>query len=215
MHPINPYLDQQLGAWRQQKQPGQPLIIGIGGGTGSGKSTIAAEIQRRLAPLSVTIVNQDKFFKPREEMPTYFSEYFRMPCPDFNRPDSIYADRMLAYCQQLSGMDVAILEGILMLYYPEMRQLMDLRCYVSLDLDEMLIRRTKRNLAAGYGGDYEEIAHYNLECVTRQHLRYNAPTERLAQLVIPNGNEEASQREEILTSLCAAIQRQFAPNGGK
>ncbi len=215
MHLINQFLDQQLRAWRQQRQPGQPLIIGIGGGTGSGKSTIAAEIQRRLAPLMVTIVNQDKFFKPREEMPTYFSEFFRKPCPDFNRPDSIYADRMIAHCQKLNGMDVAVLEGILMLYYPEMRQLMDLSCYVSLDLDEMLIRRTKRNLAAGYGGDYEEIAHYNLECVTRQHLRYNAPTERLAQLVIPNGTEESAQREEILASLCGTIQRQFAPDGGQ
>jgi uridine kinase len=185
--------------------PGQQLFIGIGGGSGSGKSTIARQLQECLQPLSVCLVNQDRFFKPPAEMPTYFSEYHGEPRPDFNRPDSFYTDAMFAHCRALSGYDVVILEGILALYYPELRELMHLRCYVSLDFQEMLIRRTARNLAAGYGGPYEEIAHYNLECIMPQHRRYNAPTARYADLVIPNDVALAAEREAKMAALCQLI----------
>jgi uridine kinase len=193
---------------RHGRQDNKPLLIGMGGGTGSGKTTIAKEIQSRLQPLSVKIINQDRFFKPVDELPTFYSEYHQRPYPDFNRPDSFKTDEMFDYCRGLTdsiGDDLLILEGILVLYYPQLRRLFDIKCYVSLALEEMLIRRTQRNLAAGYGGDFAEISHYNLECVTPQHLRYNAPTERHADLVIPNGPDDEQRKEELLAALCLQI----------
>lgn len=204
-------IDDLLRDWHK-RSAGRQLFMGIGGGTGSGKSDVAEEIRQRLQPLDVEVVNQDRFFKPVEELPTYYSEFHRELRRDFNRPDSFKTEEMFAYCAGIRGHDVVILEGILALFYPELRRLMDVKCYVTVSLDEMLIRRTKRNLAVGYGGGFEEIAHYNLECVTRQHERYNAPTIRHADLVIPNGNDDSERREKILAALCRGIQK-YKNNG--
>ena len=186
------------------------VFVGIGGGTGSGKSTIAAEVVRRLreayAALDIMLINQDRFFKPVEQLPTFYSEFHQGPRPDFNRPDSFRVEEMVAELTAVSGHDIVILEGILALYYPQLRQLMGIKCYVETPLEEMLIRRTQRNLARGYGGPFAEIAHYNLECVTPQHYRYNHPTKRFADLVIPNGLHEELEREMAVGNLCRLIE---------
>jgi uridine kinase len=192
-----------LTSW--QERGTSQLFIGIGGGSGSGKTLIAQAIEERLAALDILLVNQDRFFKPAAELPTFYSEFMGRPYPDFNRPDSFKTGEMFAFCQQIGGHDVVILEGILALYYPELRRLMDIKCYVTAPLDEMLIRRTSRNLAAGYGGPYEEIAHYNLECVVPQHGRYNAPTQRFADILIPNGPGDEERRDKIVAQLCGKI----------
>ncbi len=181
-------------------------FIGIGGGTGSGKSTVAEEVVRRLeGRYRVHLIHQDQFFKPVDQLPTFYSEFHQEPRPDFNRPDSFRVEVMVAHCAAVSGYDVVILEGILALYYPALRQLMDIKCYIDTPLEEMLIRRTERNLARGYGGPFAEIAHYNLECVTPQHLRYNLPTRRFANIIIPNGLHEEGEREAGVGRLCSMI----------
>ena len=162
----------------------------------------------RLRPLNVHLIRQDKFFKPVDQLPTYYSDYWQKPCPDFNRPDSLRVDELVAACTAVSGYDVVLLEGILVLYFPQLRQFMDIKCYVETPLAEMLVRRTQRNLAVGYGGPFEEIAHYNLECVTPQHRRYNHPTKRFADVVIPNGLHEELEREAALEKLCETIREQ-------
>ena len=182
------------------------LFIGIAGGTGSGKTTIVAEVMERLQPLNIHLIRQDKFFKPMDQLPTYYSDYWQKPCPDFNRPDSLRIEALTAACTAVAGYDVVILEGILVLYFSQLRQLMDIKCYVETPLAQMLIRRTQRNLAVGYGGPYEEIAHYNIECVTPQHRRYNHPTKRFADLVIPNGAHEALERETAVNQLCNLVE---------
>jgi uridine kinase len=192
------------------------LFIGIGGGTGSGKTTVADEVVERLRPLHVHLMHQDAFFKPVAELPTYYSEFYQKPCPDFNRPDSFRVAEMVAACSAVSGYDVVIFEGILALYYAELRALMDISCYVETPLEEMLIRRTQRNLARGYGGPFEEIAHYNLECVTPQHQRFNWPTRRFADVVIPNGLGEDGLKERAVARLVTEVfsRREEATNGG-
>lgn len=186
------------------------LFIGIGGGTGSGKTTVAEEVMERLRPLNIHLMHQDKFFKPIDELPTYYSEFYQKPCPDFNRPDSFRLEEMVAACTAVSGYDVLILEGILVLYYAELRALMDICAYVDTPLAEMLIRRTQRNLARGYGGPFAEIAHYNLECVTPQHQRYNWPTRRFADVVIPNGLGDELLREKAVLQLLGLVEAKFS-----
>jgi uridine kinase len=185
----------------------QQLFIGIGGGTGSGKTMIAAEVAGRLRPLNVHLMHQDSFFKPVAELPTYYSHFHQSPRPDFNRPDSFRVAEMVAACTAVSGYDVVILEGILALYYRELRALMDICCYVDAPLEEMLIRRTQRNLARGYGGPYEEIAYYNLECVRPQHRRYNLPTRRFADVVIPNGLGDEVLKERAVERLVELVRK--------
>jgi uridine kinase len=79
------------------------------------------------------------------------------------------------------------------------------KCFVDVDLDEMLERRTLRNLAGGYGGGAENIWHYNRECVGPEYIRYLLPTRAYADIVIPNQDARADERDAILQALCAAI----------
>ena len=182
-----------------------PLFVGIAGGSASGKSTIADEIARRLAPLAVEIINQDRFFKPRDELPTYHSDIYGEPRPAYNRPDCYRVPEMFESCRAAArdgAADVVILEGILVLHFPELRELMDLAIYVEADADERIIRRTGRNMAKW---SFDEITHYYLESVRWDHRLYNAPTKEHADIVIPGGMADAAERDGMLEGLCGAI----------
>ena len=184
------------------------LFIGIGGGSGAGKTTIARKILEGLEPLNVHLIRQDRFFKPIEELPTYYSDFHQKACPDFNRPDSVRIEALVEACTTVSGYDVVILEGILVLYYAELRALMDICCYVETPLTEMLIRRTVRNHSVSYGGTLEEIGYYNAESVTPQHHRYNWPTKRFADVVIANGTGDEALRDKAIATLVSMVWNQ-------
>lgn len=192
-------------ASRWHPEQGKRLVIGIGGGSGSGKSTVASLLSAGLRTLTVEVITQDRFFKPPEEMPRYHSTYHQAERPDFNHPDSFERDELIAWCRTATGHDVLIIEGILALHFPELLSLMHLRFYVSLGMEEMLARRTDRNLAAGYGGSREEIGWYNVECVSPQHRRYNAPTAKHADLLIPNDSGRSEERDRIIAQVCETI----------
>ncbi len=191
---------------RRRWQPADgAVVIGIGGGSGSGKSTIAGLLAEGLLPLSTEVIALDRFFKDPSVMPTYRSEVHGEHRPDFNHPDSVDRAAMLAVCRGPVSTDVVILDGILALHDEELLAAMHLRLYVTIDLAEMLARRTSRNLAAGYGGDAAEIAAYNRECVVPQHRRYNAPTAAVADLLIPNDAGTTDDRDRLVAEICAAI----------
>jgi uridine kinase len=195
-----------LTALLRDKTPGSQIIIGLAGGSGSGKSTVAALIKAGLPGLNVAVFALDHFFKPEDEMPKYWSDYHGCARPHYNHPDSLKVDEMVAFCQHISGFEVALLDGHFCLYYPAMRQLMDVKCFVDVDLDEMLERRTARNLAGGYGGGEEVIRHYNRECVGPEYIKYLLPTREYADIVIPNQDARIGERDAILRKLCEAIQ---------
>jgi uridine kinase len=187
------------------KSAADRIIIGIAGGSGSGKSTISDLIRTRLHPHPVEVIGLDRFFKPIADMPAYWSSYHGTNRPDFNRPDSLMADEMISFCRSVSGRGVALLEGHFALYYPELRQLMDVKCFVEAGIEEMLKRRTERNLANNYGGGAEEIFHYNRECVAPAYQRHILPTRAYADIVIPNDPASGAERDAIIDALCARI----------
>jgi uridine kinase len=194
-----------LAALLRDKAHGNQIIIGLAGGSGSGKSTVAEKIRASLPGLKVERVALDRFFKPEDEMPTYWSDYHGCARPHYNHPDSLKVGEMVAFCQQITGYDVVLLDGHFCLYYPAMRRLMDVKCFVNIDLGEMLERRTARNLAEGYGGGAEVIWHYNQECVGPEYIKYLLPTREYADIVIPNQDGRAAERDAILRTLCEAI----------
>jgi|AP95_1055475.scaffolds.fasta_scaffold08486_3 uridine kinase len=181
------------------------LTIGIAGGSGSGKSTIADSIAEGLRPKSVEIIGLDRFFKPADELPRYYSSHHGEPRADYNRPDSLRVDEMVEFCGRAAAVDVVILDGHLALCYGRMRQLMDIKCFVQTDVEQMLVRRTERNLTARYGGDLDTILNYNRECVEPNYNRYILPARDHADLVIPNDNSSAQARDEVIASLCHSI----------
>jgi uridine kinase len=198
-------LHQTVTALLRGKTPGSQIIIGIAGGSGSGKSTVAKKIKAGLPGRAVEIFALDHFFKPEEEMPRYWSDYHQCARPHYNHPDSLKVDEMLAFCEQITGFEVVLLDGHFCLYYPAMRRLMDVKCFVDVALDEMLERRTVRNLAEGYGGSAEDIWHYNRECVGPEYIKYLMPTRQYADIVIPNQDGRAAERDALLRGLCDAI----------
>ena len=200
-------IDLRLQRRAEGGRDGRPLTIGIGGGSAAGKSTIAGHLAERLAPLRVELLGMDRFFKERDELPRYPSLSRPDPWPDYNHPDSIHVDRMVAACEQAVECDVLILEGILVLYYGSVRGLLDLALYVEADADERIARRIRRNLAH-YPCD--DIVDYYLESVRYQHERYNAPTREHADLVVPGGLAEEAERQGLLEALAAAVRRHCA-----
>ena len=185
--------------------------IGIGGGSGSGKSTICALIRENLQPWATEVLPLDRFFKPAAELPKYYSAHHQDWHPDYNTPDSLSLGEMVAHCRQLPPADVFILDGHFSLYFPEMRALMDLKIFVTTDLEEMLERRTARNLAAGYGGDRDNILAYNRECVVPRYREFIEPTQRFADLLIPNSSGDTAQRDVLIDALCAQIRAHHQP----
>ena len=117
---------------------------------------------------------------------------------------------MVDFCSRFADAEVVIFEGHFALFFPAMRELMDIKCYVESGGEEMMERRTRRNLAAGYGGDEATIRHYNRECVLPRFLEFIEPTKVYADIVIPNHASRMADRDRILGQLCERIFRLLA-----
>jgi uridine kinase len=184
------------------------LRIGVAGGSGSGKSAVCDVLRQGLLPCVTEVIALDKFFKPVDQLPKYYSSYHQGCQPDFNTPDSLMVERMVTSCRAVAAPGVVIFDGHFALYYAEMRELMDIKCFVAVDVAEMLERRTKRNLAAGYGGDRENILAYNRECVVPRYAQFIQPTQSFADVVIRNGRSDMHERDALLDMLCRKIRAQ-------
>ncbi|MBN62512.1 MAG: hypothetical protein CME20_14245 [Gemmatimonadetes bacterium] len=195
-------IEAALEGW-QRRGGKRPFFIGMGGGSAAGKSTLAAVLAERLAPLRVEMIGQDRFFKRPEDMPKYYSGIHGDYRPAYNEPDSFKQEEMFAYCRGVAGGDVVILEGILVLWFAELRELMDFKIYIEADADERIIRRIRRNMKTV--DDYDPITEYYLESVRGQHREYNAPTREYADLIVPGGMAQTEERERIVDNLCATL----------
>ena len=181
------------------------FVIGIGGGSASGKSAIAAELRKRLCPLQVDVVNQDRYFHPVHRLPSHDSPDGARSWPDHNHPESFdfaLLRRDVRRAREGSP-GVVILEGILVLHDVELRELMDLRVFVDADPDERIVRRIRRNLAAGHALD--EICEFYLDSVRRRHRQFCEPTRAHADIVVPGGQDNAREADLLLDEICARV----------
>lgn len=185
------------------------VVMGLTGGSGSGKTTISEIIKRKLSDFHVNIVHLDQFFYPVDEMPKYFSKYLGKSQPNFNRPEAINFQSMVAFCSTLPKFDLHIFDGHFALYNPLMRALMDVKCFITIDIHEMLDRRTIRNLKNSYGGDEANIRNYNMECVVPMYQQYILPCKEHADVIIPNSSVDIAERDQIIEMLCTSIAEKF------
>jgi uridine kinase len=180
------------------------LIIGIAGGTGSGKTTVVEQIIAELPKDEVCIISQDSYYTDTSHL-----SYDDRVKINFDHPNSIDFDLMVSHLQELrngrsfeqpiySFVDhnrtnetittfpkkVIIVEGILILTHPEIREMFDINVYVHADSDERLIRRLKRDMA-DRGRDLNEVLDRYQNTLKPMHQQFIEPTKEFADIIIP------------------------------
>jgi uridine kinase len=182
------------------------LIIGIAGGSGSGKSTVVKQIVKRLPKDAVTIIPQDSYYKDNGHL----SQEARAS-KNFDHPSSIEFSLLikqldLLRSNQTIGMpiysyltcarsketipitpkEVIIVEGILILTNPRMRERMDIKVFVDADPDDRLMRIIKRDIEER-GRSFQQVLDHYDKYVKPMHLQFIEPTKRYADIIVPQG----------------------------
>lgn len=180
------------------------LIIGIAGGTGSGKTTVVNQILKEMENEEVDVISQDSYYKDTSHLS--FEDRKKI---NFDHPKSIDFDLMAQHLtdlragksiqqpvysfkehnrtgetEEIKPRKVVIVEGILILTHPEIRELFDIKIYVHADSDERLIRRLKRDIAER-GRDLEEVLWRYQTTLKPMHQQFIEPTKEFADLIIP------------------------------
>jgi uridine kinase len=184
----------------------RPIIIGIAGGTGSGKSTIAQEIYKSLPSGSISMIEQDSYYKDQSHL-----TYEERVCTNYDHPDAFDTKLLLKHLGMLLDgesidkpiydfeihnrkaetckvypKEIIILEGIMILVEPEIRKMMDIKLFVDTDSDVRIIRRIKRDIKER-GRTIDSVIEQYINVVRPMHLEFVEPTKRYADIIIPEG----------------------------
>lgn len=186
-------------------------VVGIAGGSASGKSTLARALRQALQsatpPLRAAILSSDYYFlngdpdAPSVRLPGGESHF------DYNRPDSIDVARLCADLDRLAQgderPDVLLLEGLMVLHEPAIRQRLDLGVYIELAADERALRRLVRNLGADGPVDFAKgqwIADYYCASARPGHQRYVQPSRAQADLIV-RGDADPQRTASLLAAV--------------
>lgn len=184
------------------------LIIGIAGGTGSGKSTVVNKLVQSLPKGSVVVIPQDSYYKDQSHLP--IEDRLAL---NFDHPESIEWDLLTKQLKELregktveqptysyitcsrqeetvlvAPKEVIIVEGILVLCNEKLRKIMDLKVFVDADPDDRLIRVIKRDIVER-GRTTEMVIDRYDKTLKPMHLQFIEPTKRFADIIVPQGGD--------------------------
>jgi uridine kinase len=182
------------------------ILIGIAGGTGSGKTLVARTIVEELGSQRVVIVDQDSYYKDLDEIPMADREL-----RNYDHPDAFDSDLLRTHVQDLlagrpieqpiydytrharlkqtkhvGDHAVIVLEGILIFVDPVLRELCDIKVFIDTDPDVRLLRRIERDIKER-GRAIESILRQYEASVRPMHLQFVDPSKRYADIIIPEG----------------------------
>jgi uridine kinase len=182
------------------------LCIGVAGGTGSGKTTVSEAIVSRVGRDLIAVINQDRYYHDLSHM-----DESRWLHHNFDHPSAIEEELFvshvrllkdgrsapvprydftrhvrLADVERVEPRPVILIEGILILAIPELRELMDIKIFVDTDADIRLIRRLQRDLEQR-GRTVDGVVTQYLATVRPMHLEFVEPSKRWADVIIPEG----------------------------
>ncbi|HHX42371.1 MAG TPA: uridine kinase [Chloroflexi bacterium] len=200
----------------------RPLLIGVAGGTGAGKTTISRAILDHVGAHRIAYIQHDSYYRDLSHLP--LEERRRS---NFDHPDALEDSLLLEHLRRLlagepvdvpvydfthyvrlpetirvTPQPVILLEGILIFVNPELRQMMDIRIYVDTDADIRLIRRLNRDIGER-GRNLRSVIDQYLATVRPMHLEFVEPSKRYADVIVPTGGENVVALEMI----CARIER--------
>ncbi len=182
------------------------IIIGIAGGTGSGKTTLTERLRDHFGQNEVSVINHDSYYKRHDELP--YAERCKL---NYDHPDSFDTELMVQHLQALRRGEavevpvynyaihnrsdqtitvrpapVIIVEGILIFASPELCDLMDLKVFVDTDADVRILRRIVRDVKAR-GRTLDSVVTQYLTTVKPMHEQFVEPSKRKADLIVPEG----------------------------
>ncbi len=185
-----------------------PVTIAVAGGTGSGKTTVAEEILKRVGTNRIAYLQHDSYYLDRSQMQL---DPRTQSVPNFDHPNSLDTDLLVKHLRQLKsghaaqvpiydfttdsrGPDVRtvapqpviLVEGLLLFAEKKLRELFDIKIYVDTDSDIRFIRRLRRDIAER-GRTMESVIDQYLNTVRPMHLEFVEPSKRYADIIIPEG----------------------------
>ncbi|RLC60622.1 MAG: uridine kinase [Chloroflexota bacterium] len=183
-----------------------PIVIGVCGGTGSGKTTVVQVILERVGAERIAYIQHDSYYRDQSHLP--LEERARV---NYDHPDSLETELLVKHVRQLldgqmvevpiydftthtrtkrthrvEPRRVILVEGILIFAEPALRDLMDVKIYVDTDADIRFIRRLQRDIAER-GRTMESVIEQYLTTVRPMHLEFVEPSKRYADVIIPEG----------------------------
>lgn len=219
-----------------------PLLVGIAGGTGSGKSTIAQKIAEGLPQSGVVTIDHDSYYKDHAEL----SHAERMAL-NYDHPESLDNDLLVAHLDRLRAGEavevpqydfvrhrraaatrhvvpapVIIVEGILVFNEPRVRERLDVKLFVDTDADIRVFRRIARDMQ-DRGRSLKQVREQYMGTVRPMHLQFVEPSKRWADIIIPEGGNNHVALDMVLSKLrqvargrvvAAPYSRKDGPQGG-
>jgi uridine kinase len=184
----------------------QPIVIGVAGGTGSGKTTVASRILERVGAEHITYIAHDAYYRDLGHLP----ERLRAQV-NFDHPDALETELLIEHLKKLRAgkpveipiydftthtrtertrqvevAPVVIIEGILVFVEAELRKLFDVKIYIDTDADVRFIRRLRRDIEER-DRSVESVCEQYLSTVRPMHLEFVEPSKRYADVIIPEG----------------------------
>jgi uridine kinase len=200
------------------------ILIGVAGGTGSGKTSFADKLLQRLQPERCVTIAQDAYYKDGSTLspearaainydhPDAFDTSLLIqdlrdlkagrPVPQLTYDHSAYSRRVLP--DPLTPRPVILLEGILILAEEPLRRLMDIKLFIDTDADVRILRRLRRDLTER-GRSFESVEKQYLGSVRPMHLEFVEPSKRYADLIVPEGAENRVALELVAARVQAML----------
>jgi len=194
------------------------LIIGIAGGTGSGKTTVVKKVIQRLPKDEVAVISQDSYYRDNSHLPLedrleinfdhpksiefeLLAEHIRALKAGYSIEEPIYSYLTCTRSKEtieIRPKKVVIVEGILILTPSELRKLFDIKVFVHVDADDRLIRVIQRDIIER-GRSVNTVLERYQKTVKPMHIQFIEPTKEYADLIIPQGGENTVAIDALTT----------------
>ncbi|MBK8420202.1 uridine kinase [Candidatus Villigracilis saccharophilus] len=202
-----------------------PLVIGIAGGSGSGKTTVVREILNRIGADRIAYLQHDSYYKDMSGFPSAMHSEI-----NFDHPNSLETELLIKHVKSLRNLEavevpiydfatdsrtaetftvaprgVILVEGILIFTEPDLRKLFDIKIFVDTDADLRLIRRLHRDITER-GRSTESVIKQYEASVRPMHLEFVEPSKRYADIIIPEGGFNAAALDMVVARIELLLQ---------
>jgi uridine kinase len=202
-----------------------PIVIGIAGGSGSGKTTVAQEVLARVGADKISFLPHDAYYRDFGDL-----SFSQRSAINFDHPDSLETNLLIEHIKQLKALQpvdlpiydfkthsrtaktilivpqpVILVDGILIFAEPELREMFDVKIYVDTDPDIRFIRRLQRDISERSRTVESVIVQYQ-QTVRPMHLKFVEPSKRYADVIIPEGGFNIVAMDMVVSRVKALLE---------